>query len=342
MNKRKTIGITIRVVIQLVFCAVVFFLFRTFSVLRPVAAPQFYKEYVCAAIVLVSTYVQALVLYPRLYVKGRIWTYILVSFMTLVLTVVAEMGLIYPQFQAICRMKAFVYDANIYLCFCSAFVFGRNLCFAGCAFMICEFRHDLQLSKGTEKSLLAIYRQISVQGEKSSNLYVQVDKIAYGKQAGNYTAVYLFDGNRYFRYGSLSSLYELLGEDLAVRLSRGCFAMYHAITHYNEQCVEVMGKDSRKEVIPISSRYRESAMQALQSHVLSRTTGEKPATNYQNSKMYKRIYRFIVKHPGCSMSEIQARIPASSNSIYRYLGLLKRDGVIRREGSKKAGGYYAV
>lgn len=342
MNKRKTIGITIRVVIQLVLWAAVFYFFRNFSVLRPIAAPQFYKEYVCAAIVLVTTYLQALVWYLLFYVKGRVWTYFLVSFMTLVLAVVAEMGLIYPQFQAICRSFDIVTNANAFFLYCSALVFGRDFCFAGSAFMICEFRHDIQLSRNTEKNLLENYRQISVQGDKSSNLFVHVDKIAYGKQAGNYTAVYLFDGNCYFRYGSLSSLYELLGEELAVRLSRGCFAMYQAITHYNEQSVELVGKDSHKEVIPISRRFRESALQALQTHVLTETDREKSTTNLQNSKMYKRIYRFITKHPGCSMSEIRARIPASSNSIYRYLALLKRDGLIRHDGSKKAGGYYAV
>jgi DNA-binding IclR family transcriptional regulator len=55
-----------------------------------------------------------------------------------------------------------------------------------------------------------------------------------------------------------------------------------------------------------------------------------------------RIYDYIASHPRCSAQDIQGQTGLAPSSVYRYIHLLKEDGLIDREGSNKTGGYCAT
>ncbi|MBR6160788.1 MAG: winged helix-turn-helix transcriptional regulator [Bacteroidales bacterium] len=335
MKKKEAIRISFGVVIQLVFCGIVLFAFHHVSLLRPVAYPCLYKEYLCAIIVLAAMLVNEKLWFPLLYAQNKTWKYVIASLLTTLLAALGEIALVYPQSHAnLLRLK--VSGAELFFIDSSICVFLRDAGFVLLSFTICALRETHRLKKISETLLYKENMQIEVIDEKGQHLLVQVADIIYCQQNGNFTNVYLLDGRKYHRYGSLSQLQNMLATAGIVPISRNCFVLRHAVADFSKKDVDLRGDGGWNMQLLITDAYRESAIPLLQGKTQQEEWGQP-----RNEKTYKAIYDYIATHPRCSAQDIQKQTGLAPSSVYRYIRLLKEDGLIDREGSNKTGGYYA-
>jgi len=122
-----------------------------------------------------------------------------------------------------------------------------------------------------------------------------------------------------------------------VPMSRNCFVMCHAVADFSKKDVDLRGDGGWNMQLPITDAYRESAIPLLQGKTQQEEWGQP-----RNEKTYKAIYDYIACHPRCSAQDIRKHTGLAPSSVYRYVRLLKEDGLIDREGSNKAGGYCAT
>ncbi len=335
MKKKEAIRISLGVVIQLVFCGIMLFAFHQVSLMRPVAYPCLYKEYLCAIMVLAAMLVNEKLWFPLFYAKNEAWKYVIFSLLTTLLAAAGEIALVYPQSYAnlLWTRTPVTKFFLVYSCIC---IFLRDAGFMLFSFTICALREAHRLKEISETLLYKENMQIEVIEEKGQHQLVKTSDIACCNQNGNFTNVYLKDGKKYYRYGSLSQLQNMLATEDIVPISRNCFVSRHAVAEFSKKNVELRGDGGWCMQLPISDAYRESAIPLLQGKT-KQTEWEQP----RNEKTYKAIYDYIATHPRCSAQDIQKQTGLAPSSVYRYIRLLKEDGLIDREGSNKAGGYYA-
>lgn len=335
MKKKEVIRVSYGIVIQLVFCAVVLHVFHSISLLRPVAYPCMYKEYLCAMMVLAAMFVNEKLWFRLFYAKNEAWKYVIASLLTIVLAAVGEIILVYPQSHAN-LFRSGMPNVEKFFLFSSFCVIMRDVSFMLLSFTICVLRETHRLKDISETLLYKENMQIEVIGEDGQHLLVQDSDIAYCYQNGNFTNVYLLDGRKYHRYGSLSQLQNMLATAGIVPISRNCFVLCHAVADFSKKDVDLRGDGGWNMQLPITDAYRESAIPLLQGKTQQEEWGQP-----RNEKTYKAIYDYIATHPRCSAQDIQKQTGLAPSSVYRYIRLLKEDGLIDREGSNKTGGYYA-
>lgn len=335
MKKKEAIRISLGVVIQLVFCGIVLFAFHHVSLLRPVAYPCLYKEYLCAIIVLAAMLVNEKLWFPLFYAKNEVGKYVVAILLTIVLAAAGEIILVYPQSHANLLWSR-VPGTEFFFMYSCTCIFLRDAGFVLLSFTICVLREAHGLKEISETLMYKKNMQIEVIGEKGLHQLVQVADIAYCQQSGNFTNVYLRDGKNYYRYGSLCHLQNMLVTAGIVPISRKCFVMGHAVADYNDRNVDLRGDGGWHVQLPISDAYRESAIPLLQGE-----TEKAECEHPRNEKTCKAIYDYIASHPRCSAQDIQEHTGLAPSSVYRYIRLLKEEGLINHEGSNKAGGYCA-
>jgi hypothetical protein len=336
MKKKEAIRVLSGIVLQLVFCGIVLFVFHQVSLMRPVAYPCLYKEYLCAIMALAAMLMNEKLCFPLFYAKNEVGKYVVATLLTTLLAAAGEIILVYPQSYAnlFWLRPPETQFFFMYSCTC---IFLRDVGFVLLSFTICALRESHRLEEISETLLYKENMQIEVIGKNGQHHLVQVEDIAYCQQSGNFTNVYLRDGKNYYRYGSLYRLQNMLATAGIVPISRNCFVMGHAVADYNDRNVDLRGDGGWHMQLPISNAYRESAIPLLQGKT-KQAEWEQP----RNEKTYKAIYDYIASHPRCSAQDIQKQTGLAPSSVYRYVRLLKEDGLIDREGSNKTGGYCAT
>lgn len=347
IKKRKNL---LRLTAHLVFCAIVIAVFGNFCRLRPVAFPTLYKEYLCGIIVLVASYTVLLLWAPLCLPKNLPVRFTLLTLATVLLAAGGEMLLVYPQIHNILAMQFGQTMVNRYILNSFFFVLARDTGFALLASLLAIVRIQKKIILGNERQILNQHNQIEVpQTEEFSDL-VNVSDISYCEQSSNYTRIHLKNGGSVDQYGTLTHLYDLLGDTCAVRISRNCLVLYDAIMDYSEQHADLYNGDNEPVRIYFPRREADDIFKQIQLHLNARPEVDRTLSvdvipdkeGVQLSRKQKRIFHYISKHPGCSAQDISKRMNVTHNTIYRHIARLKQQGLIEHVGANKTGGYRIV
>jgi len=186
--------------------------------------------------------------------------------------------------------------------------------------------------------------------DKKGITLLNVDDILYFQQDHNYTYIYVTDGQRYFRYGSLHEVMGLMTEKKGVQITRNTFVLYRYVNRHDKETVCLRNPLTDEEIgLPISSYYTDSAQSSLSEYFHSRVGKTQKLPNAfsdvlpkKKSKQAGAVYSFIENHPGCSAVEIKKHKHLSISTIQRIIVWLKQQEMVEYQGSKRSGGYFVI
>lgn len=161
-HQNVTVG---KILANVVLCVVMIVLFGTNSIIRPLAVGAIYKEYIVGGIVIAMFYSNIFFSYNRLYLKGEITKYLLVSLFCVLATVILELSIIYPQ---IVTDHFASYDRHYitqYLVVYFFLLFFRDLGIYFVSFGICNVIHQYRLNAIYEQHLREVRDEIFVEKE---------------------------------------------------------------------------------------------------------------------------------------------------------------------------------
>ena len=364
------------VVLNVLFCATLLWLFSRNCFLRPYAGST-WKEVFSGVLMLASIYANYFLLYPllveRKHSHNLYWLAVVV--MVLIITVL-ELAIAYPY---IMDCASFVIDQVGFYSFFSKLLFavgGRNLFFNFFSYLFGERK---QLQEALDAEVRIVYQEVRKldvvdHNNKNKLILIPIDDIYYCLQDGNYTRIYTVDNIWHSRLGSMIHLEQLFGDEEFVRISPTLLIPYKYIWSCNSGEIEMkkmpwtrnpltftIDTKNSNEISERITRYLESAKTGHRRdavhhvstgdeqrgrrddvHIVS-TSGKKRKKPIKPSQeKTDTVFAFIQSHPGCRSTEIATQTSISQSSVERCISELRKHGRIEYEGSKKNSGYRAV
>ena len=343
----------VSVLLNLLFCVALLWLFTHYSYLRPYAGNTM-REIIAALLLLITLYANYFLLYPKIHNNHFILYWVLLVVISLV-TACADLAIAYP---AIVKSNSFIINEIGLIRFLTAhlfLIFGRNVALHFFPFML---RERQQLQEALEKRERIVYKEgqlIDVVDRQRVMHILPKDQIYYCRQDGNYTRFYVTKDNYWYtRFGSMKYHEQLLGEEDFVRISASLLLPYRYIVACNGNDVLMKRLYWMKDplVLSIESKDDNEISERITRHLLAakKTENGKKTDQVQkkrNSIMPSQdkkdaVFHYIKDHSGCRSVEISSRTHFSSSTVERCLSELKKQGLIQYTGSKKTGGYKAV
>lgn len=336
---------------SLLFSAFVIYFFGNFCFLRTFAYTHVYKEYLCGVIVLLTFFLNVLVLFPYLYEKNRQVAYFSCTIICTLLAGAVEMALIYPDFYATLSCQFTHAEVRKFILTGGFLVIARDSAFSLSAFAIKNIMYLNDENKRKESALLNHFHSIEARDWSShQKTLINIDDICFCKQTQNYTTIFLADGKRAIRYGSLKLISDELGQENMTQISRTELVFYKHVLSFNNSGV-ILKSRPEPILLNISEAYKEKALKDLSDHV-GKTQGIPrlkhsrafPAKNDNKARERHKqaVLDYISTHSECPATEIQKYRRISPSTVNRILAQLKKEGLIEYRGSKKYGGYVVV
>lgn len=354
----------IKTLMLVLFSLIVLLFFRFYSLLRPAACGALYKELISGSIVILICFLNYFILYPHLYERRKIVSYILFSFVSAVAAAIGEEVLVYTQISIIIK-SINVLSFRGYFVYLTIALSLRNLCFLTVFFIIKLAETKYAENNDINLSLIRNNHLIVAKDVKNKTITIHISDIAYCQQIENYAYLFLTDGRCFTRYCSMRSLADDLGAECAVRISRNLIAMYAHIHSFSQNTVCVHTYEGIKG-FEITESFREQALTQLKKHNLHTISTSEKIIDSQNietitnnhdeqaptlsdnevvpeeKQSLQQILHFIQENPNCKGDNITKYSRLSLRTVNRILAQLKADGLIEYVGSKKNGGYRAV
>ncbi len=408
MNNQRTSYFHIAV--QALIAAIVVIFFGNFCRMRTIAWPCLYKEYLSGVLVVILLFLNIYVIYPRFYHEKKNSIYLILTFLSILFTCVAEMVLVCPQILQIALYSTSPKGARITIFMDGLSVLFRDMAIAAFAFLFCALKDNQFQRLQTENTLLTAHNQIQaliedtealsqdmnppeqlVQEETGTssqdmnppdqlvqevdadenalaagggdfvieklqgttldrkNTLVNVEDLLYCQQDQNYTYLFVANGQRLFRYGSMREIGKLLTDSYGVQISRNLFVLYNHIVRFDNESVCLRNPVTSVESnFPISANYRDKALAMLGLHIHSsaktKKTEHKIFDNLPDKKrkQIQAVYAFVKDHPDCSAIEIKKHKHLSISTIQRIIVILKQENLVEYRGAKRSGGYFAL
>lgn len=355
-RKKKTIPLSAKVLLMISFSVASLAFFRFYSLLRPAACGALYKELISGMIVLLICFLNYYILYPCFFERRRYLLYVLFSIITVVISALVELMLVFPQISVIINN---VIDLSIedYIPILTLALSFRNLCFYSFFFIIKLLETIYEENIAIEHSLIKNNHLIVAKDLDNNTFTIPISEIMYCQQKENYAYIYLSDGRSLVRRCSMRSLSEDLGDYCALRISRSVLVMFSHIQSYNSKEIYIQTYDGLKG-FEITESYRNNALKQMKLHRVpasAETNGffekhqdEETETNNddyllnENNQASQIILQFIKENTNCKGDDITRYSKLSLRTVNRILAQLKKDGLIEYTGSKKTGGYQVV
>lgn len=353
----KTAKTVVIILLNILFCISTLWFFTQNTFLRPYAG-SFLKEVLAGLLLLGSLYVNYFLLYPKLHQQyPHIIYWLAVVFIALV-TDLIDMAIAYPYIVSQnAEVIQFVGSFNFFSK--SLFLIaGRNLALNLLPFLLRERKHYQQ---ALDKEVRIVYQNIRKLDvtDKNNNIHlIDIDKIFYCHQQGNFTEVHTVRNKKYTRYGSMKHLEQLFGEEDFIRITSTVLVPFR----YTKSCKDNMvimkkmpweeepttfqletknQEKIAKKVIEGILGYRAVASgKKIQGKTVRPKVKRKPIT--PSDEKIKEVLSFIEKHSNCNTGDIIAETGFSSSTVERCLFELRKQGLIKHRGSKKSGGYIIV
>ena len=220
-----------------------------------------------------------------------------------------------------------------------------------------------------EKERIALAKNkgfICVPSGKETIETINISDISYILHERNYTYLYTIDGNRYCKYCSLSSMEELLPENLFIRVNRNTIIHLNKITSYTEDSVSILyGNPAQDISFTLSEKYVPNIREKIASAVglnlsvdglnskndglnnpsedlnddLNTACLEDFLNNREHNEELLALCRMIAKNPSVTMKSLSDQLGVSLKTIERRIKNLKDKGILQHSGAKKNGEY---
>ena len=353
----KHLNTIIIILLNILFCAITIWLFSRNSVLRPYAG-SFFKESLSALLLLGSLYANYFLLYPNLHQKYSRIIYWLTVIIIAIITGTVDLAIAYPN---IVSCNAQVIEFVGYYNFFSTILFftiGRNLALNFFPYLFRERQHFQQ---SLEKEIKVVYqdvRKLDVT-DKNSNIHlIDIDKIFYCHQQGNFTEIHTVQNKKYTRLGSMKHLEQLFGEEDFIRITSTVLVPFRYIKSCKDNMVimkkmpweeepttfqletKKQGKIAKKVIEGLLGYRAVANGKKIQGKKVRPKVKRQPIT--PSNEKIKEVLSFIEKRSNCNTGNIIAETGFSSSTVERCLFELKKQGRIKHRGSKKSGGYVIV
>lgn len=366
MKKRKRWNFIVHIVLHLLFIVGMFYFFRFNSVLRPIAKGAYYKEYLSALFLLSMIYANYLFFIPRFFQKRRYVLYSILAVGGILISSTAEILLVSSNIRN-CFPASFD-DSQIQSFYLNIFqlVSLRNTGFLLFFFVLRIFEHERET---LEKERIAVAKNkgfICVPNGKDNMKTISISDISYILHEKNYTYIHTIDGSRYCKYCSLSSMEELLPENLFIRVNRNAIIPLNKITRYTEDSVSILYGNPAQEIsFTLSEKYVPNIREKIASAVglnLSadglnvqndglngRSVGLNEGINRANLEEFMDsiahnedlliLCQIIAKDPSVTMKSLSDQLGVSLKTVERRIKILKDKSILQHSGAKKNGEY---
>ena len=353
MKNLKTI---IVILLNILFCTIMLVFLTRNAILRSFAG--FFKEFLLGLLLLGTLYINYFLLYPKIYQKHSHNVYWLTLVLIAIATGSIDISLAYPNIVSCNKEIIQIVGPFSFFSKTLLYIAGRNLALNFFPFLLRERKHYQQ---ALDKEVRIVYQNIRKLDvtDKANNIHlVDIDKIFYCHQQGNFTEVHTVRNKKYTRYGSMRHLEQLFGEEDFIRLTTTVLVPFR----YIESCqgdmvvMQKMPWENEPTAFKLETKTKEEIAQrilkSLQSKIIE-TSGEnileepagpkakrKPAIPPEEK--IKTVLSYIEKHPNCNSGEIVAETKIPLSTVERCISVLKKQNRVEYVGSKKTGGYRVV
>ncbi len=356
-SMKKYLKTIVIILLNILFCATVIWLFTQNSVLRPYAG-SFLKEALSALLLLGSLYANYFLFYPRIYKKYSYFIYWVAVIILAIVVGMADLAIAYPFIVSL--NPQLIQHIGYYNFFSTIlyFTIGRNLALNFFPYL---FRERQQLRQSLEKEVQVVYRdvrKIDVTDKESNIKLLTIDDIFYCEQQRNFTTIHTVQNEKYTRLGSMKHLEQLLGEEEFVRITTTLLVPFQYIQSCKDNLVVMRQMPWQKAptTFPLEARTQAEVTEKIakvlsqrevvldenkiQEAPTSSTARRKPASAAEGK--VREVLSYIEAHPNCNTADIMAETDFSLSTVERCLAELKKRGAIQYTGSKKSGGYVRV
>lgn len=353
--KRKKNAITI--LLNVLFCGVMLWLFARNSYLRPFSG-SYFKEILACSLLLGSLYANYFLLYPKIHHDRPFFYWLVVVAMAVIMSfidlAIAYNGIVSCNAQVIQYIGHFSFFSKILF-----FIIGRNLAMNFFPFLLRERKHFQQSLEKEVKVVYQTVRMFDVTDIKNKLYLVNIDDIFYCYQQRNSTDVHLVQDVCYYRLGSMKHLEQLLGNKDFIRITTNVLMPFRYIQECKDNMVIMKKmswekeptifhlepktqKEISKRVIEGVRRYKGevAAGEIIPQKPIRRKVKRKPAK--PSDEKTQKVLSYIESHPNCNTGGIIAGTAIPLSTVERCISVLKKQGLIEHSGSKRNGGYDVV
>ena len=329
---------------QLFFCIFFLYLFANNALIRPTAHGILYKEYFIGAFLLLVVYLNALVLYPKFYLRNRHFLYVLLSLASIAVAIAVEFAWIYHDVMRELLQYMSEPMAQRYFWERTPFVFLRDAGGLSMTFLICEFIHLHHQAKCLDKTLVENPEIIVAEDPSHDMVLLKTQDIIYCEQEGNYTKICREDKRLFFRYGSLTKFISLIGKDTFVQINRNTVVKKSLITAYSDGKIWISGEEKPFVVSPNmhDQQFFQNMMDPNVGNFKQKDRNGGHASDKRLKNDKEKIFQLIADKPGVSAVQLAAKTGISQSTINRHITRLKQQGLIEHVGANKTGGYRIV
>ena len=345
------------ILLNILFCATTLWFFTQNTFLRPYAGSSL-KEVFAGFLLLGSLYVNYFLLYPKLHQQYPHIVYWLAVVLNAVVIDIADISIAYSYIvsnnaEVIQLVGPFnFFSKSLFL------IAGRNLALNFFPYLLRERQHYQQT---LEKEVRVVYqnvRKLDVTDKDSNVHLIDIDKIFYCRQQGNFTEVHTVQNKKYTRYGSMKHLEQLFGDEDFIRITNTVLVPFRYIKSCKDNLVIMKKMPWEKEptTFQLETKNRKEIAEKVIEGILkyrAMASGKKKSGKTFRSKVkrkpitpsdekIKEVLSFIEKHSNCNTGDIIAETGFSSSTVERCLFELRKQGLIKHNGSKKKGGYEVV
>ena len=357
MKRKKTV---VTILLNVLFCGVMLWLFTRNSILRPYAGSLF-KETLAGSLLLGSLYANYFLLYPKIHHNSPLIYWLVIVAMAVVLgfvdLAIAYNGIVSCNAQVIQFVGRLSFFSKILF-----FIIGRNLSLNFFPFLLRERQHFQQSLEKEVKVVYQTVRMFDVTGKKDKKnklFLVSIDDIFYCYQQRNSTDVYMVQNICYSRLGSMKHLEQLFGNKDFIRITTNVLVPFRYIQECKDSMVIMKKmsweneptvfhlepktqKEISKKVTEGIQRYKEEivAGERIPKRPARRKVKRKPVT--PSDEKVKKVLSFIESHPNCNTGGIITGTAIPLSTVERCISSLKKQGLIKHSGSKRNGGYDVV
>ena len=351
MKHQRTIVI---VLLNILFCTIVLYLFAYYSQLRPYAGSAV-KEVLAGLLLLATLYANYFLLYPLIHKKHPVVYWVVVVFVCFMAGLI-EMAIAWPFFKRCNAAAVELFGSFRLFLHHLIIVTARDLAFTFFPFM---FRERQEQRKALEAEVQVVYRDtqmVDVVDHESNLLMIPKDDIYYCVQEGNFTRIYTVDDRWFTRLGSMKHLVQLFGEEDFVRVSPSVLIPYQYIWSCNGSEVFLKKMPWTKKPLTFTLDSKNSGPIADQvaeglQRCKAETAGEQAPKRKPRSKSKRKpvvppqqkldmVQSCVQANPGCNTTDIVAQTEISLSTVERCLSELRKRKLVKYVGSKRHGGYH--
>ena len=355
--KHKHLKTIVIILLNFLFCIMMFLILVRNSLLRPYAG-SFVKESFSALLLIGSLYLNYFLLYPRIYQKYSYHIYWLAVVLMSIVVGIVDLAIAYPFIML--RNAQVIEFVGYYSFFLKAlfFIIGRNLALNIFPYL---FRERWHFRQSLEKEREIVYervRMLDVTDQNSDIQLISIDEIFYCQQQRNFTVIYTVQNKSYTRLGSMKHLEQLFGEEEFIRITTTLLVPFQYIQSCQDNVVVMKKMPWEKNPTAFQLEPKTGAEIAERIAEFMRmknvVSGGKEGAETSDSTVGKRkpatppdekireVLSYIEHHANCNSADIIAGTKYSLSTVERCLSELRKQGLIEHTGSKKSGGYRTV